>query len=245
MKVTSIKTRKVKPRDALTDFLDQYLLEIPEKSIIAITSKIISLCQGRLIPQSSIDKKTLIQQESDAYLEDESPYDLLITIKENQLIPSAGIDESNAKDAYILYPKNIQKTAVDIWQHLKNKQKLKAFGLLITDSCTTPLRRGVTGRALAWCGFSPLYSYIGKPDIYGKDLKVSQINIIDALATTAVFMMGEGAEQTPIALIENAPKIQFSSKPPSKEILESIQISLEEDIYGPLLKKGDWIKKSN
>jgi dihydrofolate synthase / folylpolyglutamate synthase len=46
-------------------------------------------------------------------------------MKDNTLIPSAGIDESNANGYYILRPKNIQKMTKEIWQYLKKKCKIK------------------------------------------------------------------------------------------------------------------------
>ena len=93
---------------------------------------------------------------------------------------------------------------------------------------------------MGWCGFEALYTYIGKPDIFGSPLRVTQINNLDALATAAVFAMGEGAEQTPVALLRNVPRIQFLSHPPTLEEMKAVQIPLEDDIYGPLLKKAAW-----
>lgn len=127
------------------------------------------------------------------------------------------------------------------WRYLREKYHLRELGILITDSHTTPLRKGVAGIALGWCGFEPLYSYVGKPDIFNHPLRVTQINILDALAASAVFVMGEGAEQTPMALTEDAPKIRFLPHPPTLEEERRVRIPLEEDIYAPLLKKADWV----
>ena len=102
------------------------------------------------------------------------------------------------------------------------------------------MRRGVTGITLGWCGFEPLYSYVNQPDIYGKPLRVTQINILDALATAAVFVMGEGGEQTPIAVISDAPKITFVNRSPTAEEEKRVVISMEEDLYAPLLLNAKW-----
>ena len=115
------------------------------------------------------------------------------------------------------------------------------MGIVITDSHTTIMRRGVTGIALGWCGFSPVYSYIGKHDIYNQSLNVTQINILDSLAGAAVFVMGEGNEQIPITIIKDAPRLTFLDRPPSEEEKLSIVISMEEDLYGPLLKSAKWV----
>ena len=253
MNIQTIKTHAIEPKESLFDVLNQYITELSENTIIAITSKIISLCQGQVVLKQEVKSKyELIKQQADAFLEEEHPpYNVHLTIAQNILIPSAGIDESNGNGLYILYPTEIEKTVEIIWLYLRKIHLVENLGILITDSHTTPLRRGVTGIALAWYGFEPLYSYIGKPDIFGRPLQVTQINIVDALAASAVLMMGEGAEQTPIAIINNAPKIHFLSNSPSAEKEQknhSVSIPLEEDIYAPLLRNAKWIwnpKKSN
>jgi dihydrofolate synthase / folylpolyglutamate synthase len=243
MKIYPIKTHPILIGESLNEILDRHLMPLTEGVIVAITSKIISLCQGRVIPKDSVNSKfELIKREADAHLkEQDSLHGAHLTIKHNIIIPSAGIDESNGAGTYILYPLDIQETAKEIWQHLRQKHSLSHLGVIITDSHTTPLRKGVTGITLGWCGFEPLYSYVGRPDIFDNPLRVTQINVIDALATSAVFVMGEGAEQTPIVLMENAPKVQFLSRPPTPEEESTIRIPLEEDIYGPILKNVDWV----
>jgi len=244
MKTYSIKTYLVKPGDPIEPLLDQCLVSVQEGMVVAITSKVISLCQRRVVSKQDVNNKyELIKKEADAYLKDShsAPHGAHLTIKNHILIPSAGIDESNGENTYILYPHDIQGVALKIWRYLRGKHKVNSLGVLITDSHTTPLRKGVTGIALGWCGFQPLYSYVGQPDIFGRPLRVTQINILDALASTAVFVMGEGAEQTPMAILEDVPKIQFLPRPPSQEEEHSIFISLEEDIYAPLLKSNSWV----
>ncbi len=241
MKISPIKTRKITLNESLEPILDQYIKTLKSGDIISITSKIVSVSQGRVVAKTSIPKYDLITQEADSILQtDNNPYDLYLTIKDNILISSAGIDESNGDGVYILYPENIQKVAHAAWQYLRAKHSIENLGIIITDSHTTPMRRGVTGITLGWCGFEPLYSYVNQPDIYGKPLRVTQINILDALATAAVFVMGEGGEQTPIAVISDAPKITFVNRSPTAEEEKRVVISMEEDLYAPLLLNAKW-----
>lgn len=239
MHTTAIKTHRIEAKESLHAILDRYLPALTENSMVVITSKIVSLCQGRVVAKQDSPgfKEALIKQEADAVLETEdNPYGLYLTLKNNILIPSAGIDESNGDNVYILYPEAIQAVAASAWHHLREKYTLQNVGIIISDSHTTPLRRGVTGIALGWCGFKPLYSYVGKPDIYGHPLRVTHINLLDALATTAVLVMGEGDEQSPLAVIEKAPKITFLDRTPTMEEEASISIPVAEDLYGPLFK---------
>lgn len=241
MQVISIKTHLIKPSESLEKVLDQYITTIVEKDIIAITSKIISICQSRIVSKNIISKENLIKKEADAIADtDHRPYGIYLTIKNNILIPSAGIDESNANNAYILYPNDIQQTANFIWNFLRNKFAIKNLGIIITDSHTTPLRQGVTGICIGWCGFKPLYSYVGKPDLHGNPLQVTHINLLDAIATASVLVMGEGNEQTPIAIVKDAPKISFLNREPNAEEQNSVTISIEHDLYAPLIMGVNW-----
>lgn len=241
MQIKAIKTHKIQHGEILEAILDLYILNLKENSVIAITSKIISVIEGRFVKKTDIDKYQLIKQEADLLLKTEkNPYNIYLTIKNGLLIPSAGIDESNVDDVYVLYPSDVWQVVQKIWAYLRVKHRIQKLGVIITDSHTTIMRRGVTGVALSWCGFNPLYSYIGKPDIYGKPLKVTQINILDSLAVSSVFCMGEGREQTPIAIITNAPHMEFLDRPASKEERDNIVISLEEDLYAPLLQLAEW-----
>jgi len=140
----------------------------------------------------STDKDALIRQESEYYLPRKlNKYGVMLTIKRNILAPSAGIDESNAEGHYILWPKDPQKTANEIRAYLRKKYRLKKLGIIITDSRTLPLRWGTIGVCLAYSGFKSLNNYIGKKDLFGRKLNVTQSNVADSLAVAAVLAMGE------------------------------------------------------
>lgn len=196
-----------------------------------------------MVPKQDIDDKfELVRQEADLYLEGDysQKYGVCLTIKNGILIPTAGIDESNSNDCYVLYPIKIQEAVVSLWKALKSHYQINHLGIIITDSHTTPLRQGVTGIALGYCGFQPLYNYIGLPDIYGNALRVTQLNILDSLAAAAVFVMGEGNEQTPLALLTDIEKIVFQNVPPTTDELKSLSIAIEDDLYAPLINSVHW-----
>jgi putative folate metabolism gamma-glutamate ligase len=248
MQVRSIKTHRILSGESLKAILDKYLPRLAERSVVVVTSKIVSLCQNRVIAKNKVpDKKVLVQKEADAYLdEDESHqrYGIYLTLKNKILIPTAGIDESNANDAYILYPKDIPQTVNQIWDYLRERDGLTELGVVLSDSHTTPLRRGVTGIGLGWCGFFPLHNYIGQPDLFNKTLRVTMSNLLDGIASAAVLVMGEGNEQTPLCVMEGFSKMQFQDRPPTAEELALITIEPDQDIYEPILKHCKWVYKN-
>lgn len=243
MHIQAIKTHKIKVGDDLQAIIETYLPHIKEKSIIAITSKVLSVCEGRVVDKASSSKDELIKQESQYFLPRTcNLYDITLTISNNILIPSAGIDESNGNDKYILWPKNPQQSANRLRRLICKRYGLKHLGVLIVDSKTTPLRLGTTGIALAHSGFKAINNYIGKKDIYGNKLKMTQSNIVDGLAAAVVLVMGEGNEQTPLATISSLPFISFQFRNPTKGELMKIAIDKEIDIYSAVLGTVRWKK---
>lgn len=242
MKVFSIKTHKIKPFESnLFNILDKYLKSFEEGSILVITSKIVSICQNRVVEKEKTEKDDLIKKQADYFLLP-NQYNTILTIKDNILLPAAGIDESNAMDYYILWPKNIQKTANEIRKYLISRFSVKKIGVIITDSKTTILRRGTTGIGLAHSGFLALNNCINKPDIFGRKLKITKINILDSLASSAVLLMGESNEQTPLAVIQDIPFVKFQKRNPSKKERQELKIKIKDDLYSVLLNSVNWKK---
>lgn len=243
MKVTSIKTHKITPGEDIFSVLDKYLPGIEERRVLAVTSKIVSICEGCIVKQDKVVKDELIKKEAQYFLpRHTNPYHVALTITRNNLVPSAGVDESNGNGYYILWPKNPQDSVSRIRQYLKKRFNLKNIGVIITDSKTTPFRWGVTGMAIAYSGFKPLKSYVGKPDLFGRLFQFEKLSIIDSLAAAAVLTMGEGSEQTPLSLIEDIPNIEFQDRNPTSKELDSLKITPEADLYAPLLTVVKWEK---
>ncbi len=243
MIVTAIKTKPIVPGDDLYATLDQYVHDLHDGDVLVVTSKIVSICEGAVVPHSgSVDKLTLIRSEADRYLEAplSHKYDLTITIKEGKLVANSGIDESNSNGLYILWPRNPHRSAALLWRYIKKKYQRTKLGIIITDSHNIQLQWGTRGRAIAWCGMEPLKDYIGRPDIFGKNLRMTKASIIDGLAAAAVAVMGEGNEQTPLAIIRDVPFVTFQNHPPTKEEIEALTIKPEDDIYAPLLTAVEW-----
>lgn len=248
MKINSVKTHIITDVDQdIFYILDKYITELKDGSVVAVTSKIVSITEGSILKieegQDADFKEKLIEENSQYFLpRASSRYNISFTVTNNILSASAGIDESNGNGFYILWPKNAQESANKIREYLIEKFSLQNLGVIITDSKTTPLRWGVTGIALAHSGFSALQDYIGKPDLFGRPFVYEKLNMADSLAAAAVLEMGEGSEQTPIAIVEDIKNIEFQDRNPSSEELENLKINLEEDLFAPFLKNVSWQK---
>ncbi len=243
MIVTPYKTKAVIVGDSLFQVLDESLPALSDNAILVVTSKIVSICEGAVVKNDgSVDKFDLIKREADSYLDTplSQTYGVTITIKEGKLVANAGIDESNGNGYFILWPRDAFASAAIIWNHLRQKYSIQNLGVIITDSHIMPLQWGTRGRAIAWCGIEPLKNYIGTPDIFGKNLHATKASIIDGLAASAVTVMGEGNEQTPLAIIRDLPFVSFTDHPPTKKEINALTINPSDDIYAPLLTSVKW-----
>ncbi len=237
MNVQAIRTPIFKKNDDLAQFIFQSVPNalVREKIIVAVTSKIVSLSEACLVSRDMIDKDALVKREADHYLGDIG-YGCHLTIKHGLFIASAGIDESNVEDGgYVLFPPHPFESCLALWEALRAKWNLQELGVVFTDSHTTPLRRGVTGISLAHAGFQAVRSLIGQPDLYGRELKMTTMNLADGLAGAAVMMMGEGSESTPLAIVSDAP-VDFIFNPSADRSRTEVQIPAEEDLYFPLFR---------
>jgi len=230
MKVAPVQTRVFKEREDLVRFILKHVPTLKNGSVLAVTSKIVALAEGSVVrATSSRAKEAIIRAESEWQLQ--AKYGKL-TLKDGLLMWNAGVDESNAKGNIVLLPKDSFKVAEQLRRKLTRLYKVKLMGVVITDSRVMPLRAGVVGIALGYAGFRGLRDYRGKQDIFGRKLKFTQTDIADSLATAAVLVMGEGKEQKPLCVIEDAP-VEFSVNTNRRELI----IAPKDDMYRPLFAK--------
>ncbi len=182
--------------------------------------------QGYLVAtKSKEDLRALIEKEADKVLEDG---EMVITLKNNILIPNAGIDNSNTPKGFsILWPKEPFKTARLIRQELVQGSNLKKFGVLITDSHCQPLRLGTSGIAIGWAGFEGVLDERGKHDLFGKKMEYTRIAIADNLASSANLLMGETDAAIPFVIIRGFDAVWNNKKASA----ENYFISPKECIY--------------
>lgn len=200
MKIIGVRTELFRANQDLTSFVLASLPRIEEESIVVISSKVVALAQGRT--GKLRDKYAHIRKESKKIIK--TPW-AWITLTNDEWCINAGVDESNANGELILLPLQPFVVAERLRQEIKEHFHISRCGILVTDTRSVALRRGTIGRALAFAGFKPFKSYINRVDLYGRKSRSTESNIADALAASAVCVMGEGNEQIPLAVISEAP----------------------------------------
>lgn len=227
MHIKAMKTSLFLEKEDMNIFLVKHLPQLKDGDILVITSKILALAQGRVGLLK--DREKLIKKDSKKIIKTPWAY---LTLTSDGWCINAGVDDSNARGNIILLPKGTHGAARAILKEMKKKMHIKNLGILITDTKSQPLRVGTVGQAIACAGFEPLKSYIGKKDLFGRKSRLTQSNIADALAASAVLVMGEGNEQRPLAVISDAPVV-FTSK----DNVKKLSLPPKKDIYSKVYRQ--------
>jgi coenzyme F420-0:L-glutamate ligase / coenzyme F420-1:gamma-L-glutamate ligase len=118
---------------------------------------------------------------------------------------NAGVDRSNidpdvATEPVLLLPSDPDASAAGLHKRL-TAQFRKRLGVIITDSWGRAWRRGTVGVALGVAGLPALIDMRGRPDLFGRELHVTQTGFADEIASAASLLMGQADEARPMVLL--------------------------------------------
>jgi coenzyme F420-0:L-glutamate ligase/coenzyme F420-1:gamma-L-glutamate ligase len=115
----------------------------------------------------------------------------------------AGVDQSNIEDGMVIFlPPDPMKAAQELRDEIKRISK-KDIGVIITDTCGRSFRRGQTGNAIGWSGFTAIRDFRGDTDLFGHVLKITEEAVVDEIAGFANFVMGESNNGVPAVVFRN------------------------------------------
>jgi len=142
----------------------------------------------------------------------------------------AGVDQSNIEDGMVIFlPPDPMQAAQDARDEIKAICG-KETGVIITDTCGRSFRRGQTGHAIGWSGFTAIRDFRGDTDLFGHVLKITEEAVADEIAGFANFVMGESNNGVPAVVFRNCPKWTGH---------DNLYFRNDEDILKKVLKK-EW-----
>jgi coenzyme F420-0:L-glutamate ligase/coenzyme F420-1:gamma-L-glutamate ligase len=195
----------------LADAIRASALELFENDVVAVTQKIVSKAEGRIVRLSTVEPSAesvtiarrmskdprlveLILQESRRIVRMRGEV-IIAETHQGFICANAGIDQSNVGEpgTVTLLPKDPDKSAREIARSL-------GCGVLITDTFGRAWREGLVDVAIGLAGVPPFIDLRGKQDSYGHTLQVTLLAAADALSAAAGLAMGK-TSLTPAALI--------------------------------------------
>ena len=212
--------------------------------VLVVAQKIVSKAEGRLVRLAEVTptaqarqlaKETdkdprfvqLVLNESSEVVR-KKPGVLIVRHKLGIVGANAGIDQSNvqheAGECALLLPENPDGSAKRLREEIRHRAG-KRVGVVVSDSANRPWRLGTTGIAIGSAGVKTLDDQRGGKDLFGRELKVTLINLADSIATAATLVMGETTERVPAALVKG---LALESE---VDAAASILRPLEEDLF--------------
>jgi len=196
-------------------------IEISDGDVIVVTHKVVSKAEGRVVNLNRVrpSKKALeiarmvnkdprlvelILREAKEVLKIGDGH--IITLTRHGIVcANAGIDRSNAggEGNVVLLPENPDESAKRIRKTIKEVLGVDV-AVIITDTYGRPFRMGVINLAIGFSGINPYRDYRSKPDRNGYLMRTTRVAIVDEIASAAELVIGQGAENTPFAIVRGA-----------------------------------------
>lgn len=139
---------------------------------------------------------------------------------------NSGVDQSNLarQDAAVLLPVDPDSSARKLRGFFK-KQQGKDVAVIITDTFGRPFREGQVNVAVGVAGIRPIKNYIGKKDMFGKKLRVTEIAVADEVASAAELAMGK-SDGIPVALVRG-----YGFEPAGRVSIKDLSRPKKQDIF--------------
>lgn len=169
--------------------------------IIAVTSKIVSKAEGRLVHAN--DRDDAIRSETVRVVATREHRGRVTRIVENKLglvMAAAGVDASNTADGTVLLlPLHPDESAASIRMAVEATVG-GMVGVIITDTAGRPWREGQTDIVIGASGVRLLDDLRGQRDAAGKLLEVTAPAVGDEIAAAADLVKGKSSG-VPVAVV--------------------------------------------
>ena len=195
---------------------------VPEKGdVLVVAQKVVSKAEGRYVDVAAVEPSA---RAIDLAREvDKDPRFVEVVLSESKrvvrhrpgllivehnlgfVMANAGIDHSNVptegdRERVLLLPEDPDGSARLLRQHLAQVFGTE-IGVIISDSIGRAWRKGTVGVALGAAGLPALIDLRGRPDLFGRELLVTETGFADEIAAAAGLLMGQADEAIPMVLV--------------------------------------------
>ena len=198
-------------------------IELVAGDLLVVAQKVVSKAEGRYVTLSSVtpgEQAKQLAEQADKEPElvqlilDESrevlrvrPGVIIVEHRLGYVHANAGIDRSNLPGGggpqVLLLPENPDASAARLRRSLE-AAFVPGLAVIINDSAGRAWRQGTQGFALGTSGIDPVEDQVGRLDLFGRPLEVTEVAVADELAAAASLLMGQADQGCPAVLIRGA-----------------------------------------
>jgi coenzyme F420-0:L-glutamate ligase / coenzyme F420-1:gamma-L-glutamate ligase len=215
-------------------------LVLKDGDAIVVKQKIVSKAEGRLVRLRDVKpgaraRVLAAEQGKDPRLVElilreavrvvRAGHGVIITETKHGLVcANSGVDRSNVSEGFAaLLPVDPDASAKRIRAGVERATGRKV-AVIVSDTFGRPWRKGQTDVAIGCSGIDPLFSYRGKVDRYGYELRVTEPAVVDELAGAAELATGK-LSRIPVAVVRGATFARGEAG------VKSIAIEKEKDLF--------------
>lgn len=202
-------------------------LRLEAGDVLVIAQKIVSKAEGRRVNLVTVQPSAraidlagstgkdprvmqLVLDESNAVMRTR-PGSIIVEHRLGFVCANAGIDHSNVagegdtqEEWVLLLPEDPDRSASELRHRLEESSGVP-LGVMIIDSHGRAWRLGTVGVVIGLSGVPGLVDLRGQPDLFGYNLRITQVGAGDELAAAASLVMGQAAEDTPVVHVRGFP----------------------------------------
>jgi coenzyme F420-0:L-glutamate ligase / coenzyme F420-1:gamma-L-glutamate ligase len=195
---------------------------LPEAGdVLVVAQKIVSKAEGRYVDVATVEPSEraialaaeidkdprfveVVLSESKRVVR-HRPGLLIVEHRLGFVMANAGIDHSNVPtgdgvERVLLLPEDPDGSARRLREHLVDVFRTN-IAVIISDSFGRAWRKGTVGVALGSAGLPALIDLRGLPDLFGRELLVTETGFADEIAAAAGLLMGQADEAVPMVLV--------------------------------------------
>jgi coenzyme F420-0:L-glutamate ligase/coenzyme F420-1:gamma-L-glutamate ligase len=212
----------------LLERLEACAVELRDADVVVLAQKIVSKAEGRHVNLAEVVPSARAKALAEHVAKDARLVELILSeskrvvraardvlIVEHRLgfvLANAGIDQSNVgtdrgtggaddpAEYALLLPRDPDASAAHMCASLAARTG-RAVGVIINDSFGRAWRIGTVGVAIGVAGWPATLDLRGRPDRYGRTLRVTVVGHADEIAAAASLLMGQANESRPVVLL--------------------------------------------
>jgi coenzyme F420-0:L-glutamate ligase / coenzyme F420-1:gamma-L-glutamate ligase len=175
-------------------------LGVRDGDIVAITQKIVSKAEGRVVPDEGGGRSAWVERETRRIVAQRG--ELIIAETHHGFVcANAGVDASNVEAGFVsLLPVDPDASSEAIRARLTDTLGLSRLGVVMTDTFGRPWRNGLVNVAIGCAGLPALIDLRGQADHHGRELEVTVVALADEVAAASGLVMGKSS-RVPVALM--------------------------------------------
>jgi coenzyme F420-0:L-glutamate ligase / coenzyme F420-1:gamma-L-glutamate ligase len=186
---------EVRPGDDLATLLADAAPDLADGEVLVVTQKVVSKAEAQLVPIDPNDpdsKARIVAAESQRVLRRRG--ELVISETRHGFVcANAGVDLSNVEAGWAaLLPEDPDRSARRLRDGLRARLGVHV-AVVISDTFGRTWRRGLTDVAIGCAGIRPVIDLRGTADALGRELAVTEVCVVDELASAAELVMGKSS----------------------------------------------------